>query len=135
MDIDLLRGEATFTAVPSRGPGGQNVNKVASAAHLAWNVLTSRLLTAEQKNLVHLKLANKINKAGELVIRSDEYRDLPRNKERGLEKLYHLILWAITLPKKRKPTRPTKASKKRRLEGKTHRGDTKKMRQKVRNRD
>jgi ribosome-associated protein len=135
MDVYALSLEVTFTAVASRGPGGQNVNKVASAAQLSWNVQNSRLLTEEQKTIVLMKLQNRINRDGELVLRSDEFRDLPRNKARALEKLRSLLLSALHRPKPRKATRPTRSSKFKRLEKKSRRGQIKASRRRVTDRD
>ncbi len=131
MDIEKLRREVIFTAVTSRGPGGQNVNKVSSAALLRWNVQYSQLFTQEQKTLLLFKLQNRMNSEGEVVIRSDEHRDLPRNKERALEKLAEYIRQGLFRPKKRRATKPTRSSQKKRLEGKTRRGETKLQRRRV----
>ncbi len=131
MKLEDLRQEVRFEAVTSRGPGGQNVNKVASAALLHWKIMTSQFLTDEQKTLILMKLQNRVNRDGELFIRSDEYRDLPRNKERGLEKLFHLITGALHRAKPRKATRPTRSSHKKRMDSKTHRGKTKKNRGRI----
>lgn len=131
MKLEDLRQEVQFVAVTSRGPGGQNVNKVSSAALLIWRVEASQFLTDEQKTLILMKLQNRINRDGELYIRSDEYRDLPRNKERGLEKLFYLIMGALHKAKPRKATRPTRSSQRKRMDSKTHRGHTKKNRGRI----
>ncbi|MEQ1876162.1 MAG: alternative ribosome rescue aminoacyl-tRNA hydrolase ArfB [Bdellovibrionia bacterium] len=115
-------------AVRSRGPGGQNVNKVSSAALLFWKFETSPSISAEQKHLIRAKLPNWVNKEGEIFVRSDEYRDLERNKARCLEKLEELLTRAFHRPKPRRATKPTRASKQRRLDTKKRRGDTKKQR-------
>jgi ribosome-associated protein len=131
MKLEDLRTEVRFEAVTSRGPGGQNVNKVASAALLHWKIEASQFLTDEQKTLILMKLQNRINRDGELFIRSDEYRDLPRNKDRGLEKLFYLITSALHKPKARKATRPTRSSQRKRMDSKTRRSHTKKNRGRV----
>lgn len=123
--------EIHFSATRSRGPGGQNVNKVSSAAQLTWHVATSESFTEEQKLQLLLKLENYINQKGELYLRSDEFRDLERNKARCLEKLENLIAKALHKPKPRKKTRPTRSSQIKRVEGKKQRGEVKKTRQKV----
>ena len=128
MDLSRIYAEVNFTAVRSRGPGGQNVNKVSSAAVLFWNFENSVSVTSEQKALIRLKLSSHINKEGEFYIRSDEYRDLERNKFRCLEKLEGLLTQAFHRPKPRRATKPTRASKQRRLESKRRRGDTKRQR-------
>ncbi|MCB0408560.1 MAG: aminoacyl-tRNA hydrolase [Bdellovibrionales bacterium] len=120
-----------FTATRSRGPGGQNVNKVNSAALLKWNFENSQLLSEEEKHLVRSKLGALINKAGLLYLRSDEFRDFEANKRRCIEKIHELLGKAFFKPKKRKKTKPTLASRKKRLESKKRRGVTKQTRQKV----
>lgn len=127
----ILR-EIDFEAVRSRGPGGQNVNKVSSAAVLYWCPLTSGGLLEDQRSRLLNRLGGSINKSDHLVIRSDEYRDLPMNKSRCVEKLFTLIDQALHVPKKRKATKPTYSSKKKLREAKSRRSDVKKMRGKVR---
>lgn len=126
-----LAAEVSFQAQRGRGPGGQNVNKVASCALLRWDFQSSALLSEEQKQRLAAKLANQLNSRGEIQLRSDEFRDLERNKMRALEKLAERVAAALFVPKKRKPTRPTKASRVRREEAKTQRSRTKKLRGKV----
>jgi ribosome-associated protein len=121
----------SFTAQRGRGPGGQNVNKVASCALLSWDFQASSLLSEEQKSRLGQKAANLINSYGEIQLRSDEFRDLERNKARALEKLAERVAAALFIPKKRKPTSPTKASRKRLQETKVQRSKTKKLRGKV----
>ena len=126
-----LSREVSFQAQRGRGPGGQNVNKVASCALLSWDFQASPLLSEEQKQRLGAKLANQLNSRGEIQLRSDEFRDLERNKTRALEKLAERVAAALFVPKKRKPTKPTKASRIRREEAKTQRSRTKKLRGKV----
>lgn len=123
--------ELVFTAIRSRGPGGQNVNKVNSASLLKWNFLDSDQLTEEKKDLITSKLENIINKNDQLYVRCDEYRDLERNKARCLEKLEEYLTQAYFKPKKRKKTRPSYSSKLKRLDNKKKRGDVKSTRKKV----
>ncbi|MCO5112554.1 MAG: aminoacyl-tRNA hydrolase [Bdellovibrionaceae bacterium] len=123
--------EIKFVATRSRGPGGQNVNKVSSAAQLTWHVESSESFTEEQKIRILEKLDSYINQKGELYLRSDEFRDLERNKSRCLEKLQFLIAKALHKPKARKKTKPTKSSQIKRVESKKQRGEIKKARQKV----
>ena len=129
--LEKIRSEVKFSAVRSRGPGGQNVNKVSSAAQLKWDFMLSEYLTENQKNLINQKLYNYINKNEELYLRSDEFRDLERNKAKCLQKLSELLRTAFHKPKPRKKTKPTKASKRKRLDSKRQRGETKKNRKKV----
>ena len=126
-----LRKEVNFVAVRSRGPGGQNVNKVSSAAILYWNFDDSKLITEQQKELIRHKLQSSVNKENQLYTRSDEFRDLEQNKSRCLEKLETLLRTAFHKQKKRTATKPTRSSKLRKLESKSRRSETKKMRQKI----
>jgi len=126
-----LASEVSFHAQRSRGPGGQNVNKVASAVLLTWDYSASRLLGPEQKDRLGLKLAGSLNSLGEVQLRSDEFRDQERNKARALEKLAEKVAAALFVPKKRKATKPTRASRLKRLEGKVQKSRTKKLRGKV----
>lgn len=132
MGPEHFRREVVFKAVRSRGPGGQNVNKVSSAAQLSWEFEHSLLLNPEQKSRVRNKLGNMINSEGVLMLRSDEYRDLERNKARCLEKLADHVAAALHVPKKRRATKPTRSSQVRRVDQKSRRGEIKKMRGKVR---
>lgn len=106
-----LERECTFTAVRSSGPGGQNVNKVATKVELAFHVMNSELLTEEEKLIISEKLATKINEEGYLKIADSSSRSQATNKENVLIKLYETIEKALIKPKKRKPTRMPKAVK------------------------
>ena len=129
--LNKIRSEIQFSAVRSRGPGGQNVNKVSSAAQLKWDFMMSDALTEHQKNRINEKLYNYINKNQELYLRSDEFRDLEQNKARCLKKLDTLLKKAFHQPKPRKKTKPTLSSQKKRIDTKRQRGETKRNRQKV----
>lgn len=131
MDFARIIEEVVIVAVRSRGPGGQNVNKVSSAAQLFWNYALSSGLTEYEKFLVGSKLSNLINNEQQVYLRADEYRDLERNKSRALEKLEMFLLKALHRPKARRATKPTRASKVRKLESKSRRGDIKKGRRRV----
>lgn len=132
MKFFVDKREIWFSAVRSGGPGGQNVNKVSSAAILFWPYLESQLLSEEQKLEMGQKLKNWINKKGEIYIRSEETRDLERNRQNCIAKLESLVAKALHKPKKRYKTKPTRASQKKRVESKQRRGDIKKKRSKVR---
>lgn len=106
-----LERECTFTAVRSSGPGGQNVNKVATKVELAFHVMNSELLTEEEKLIISEKLATKINEEGYLKIADSSSRSQATNKENVLIKLYETIEKALIKPKKRKPTRMPKEVK------------------------
>jgi ribosome-associated protein len=110
--------ELVFSASRSSGPGGQSVNKVSSKVELRFNVQASHLLTQEEKEIILEKLANRINLEGELVLVSQTERSQLKNKQVVTEKFYLLMLKALTPKKKRKPTKPSAASKEQRLEEK-----------------
>ncbi len=123
-----LEKEFVFATSRSGGPGGQNVNKVSTKVELRFNVISSPSFTEEEKALILEKLKNKINKDGEFIIISQVERSQFMNKEVVTEKFYNLISGALTIQRKRKSTKPTMASKIRRLELKKSRGNIKKLR-------
>ncbi|MCK9641081.1 MAG: aminoacyl-tRNA hydrolase [Prolixibacteraceae bacterium] len=110
--------EFVFQTSRSSGPGGQNVNKVSSKVELRFNLWSSALLDEHEKAVIAEKLANKINNEGELVLVAQTDRSQLKNKEKVIEKFYHLLENALTPPKKRYRTKPTKASVEKRLESK-----------------
>lgn len=114
---DLLR-ELTFKMSRSGGKGGQNVNKVSSKVELDLNIKESIVFTEEQKMVLISKLANKINVQGVLQIITEEERNQFRNKQRGIEKLFDLLIAALHQPKKRKATKPKKSATEERLRSK-----------------
>ena len=128
--VSIPENEIEISAIRSQGAGGQNVNKVASAIHLRFNIFNSSLPEHYRHRL--LKLNDKrINKDGTIIIKAQRYRDQERNRQDALERLQLLIRRVIEKPKKRIPTKPTKASNRRRLESKTKRGRQKALRRKV----
>ncbi len=131
MNFSSIVNEIQIVAIRSRGPGGQNVNKVSSAAQLFWNYLDSNGLSAYEKSLVAVKMANQINKEGQVYLRADEFRDLERNKARAIEKLEAFLRLALHRPKTRRATKPTRSSKERKLDTKARRGVIKKGRGRV----
>lgn len=122
--------EFSFITSRSGGPGGQNVNKVSTKVMLCFHVNSSELLSVEEKELIHLKLANKINVEGILQITSQSERTQLGNKERCIEKFYELIKQALIVPKKRRKTRPSKAAMQKRLDEKKKVSDKKESRKK-----
>ncbi len=128
--VHLDRGEVEFTAVRSQGAGGQNVNKVSSAAHLRFDVHASSLPEAVKQRLLRLD-DRRIGSDGVIVIKAQTHRSLPRNQADALARLQALVDAAATPEVPRVPTRPTRASRQRRLAGKAHRGEIKAARQRV----
>jgi ribosome-associated protein len=110
--------EFEFTASRSGGAGGQHVNKVSSKVELRFHVGNSALLTAEEKEIIQQKLANKINNEGYLQIVSQAERSQLLNKQLAVRKFYQLLEKALTPVKRRKATKPTKAAVQARLQEK-----------------
>ena len=127
-DIEKLIAECVFTAVRSSGSGGQNVNKVASKVVLSFNVNASETLTETQKQLIHEKLANRINKNGILQISSDSERTQWLNKKAATGKFTLLLRQALKPERKRIATKPTFQSIQKRLEDKKRQSGKKRFR-------
>ncbi|MFP4556381.1 MAG: alternative ribosome rescue aminoacyl-tRNA hydrolase ArfB [Bacteroidales bacterium] len=122
--------EFVFNTSRSSGAGGQNVNKVSTKVELRFSVPNSTLLTDREKEIVLEKLSNKITSEGILIIVSQAERSQYGNKQKCIEKFYKLLTKALTPKKKRKPTKPTKASEKKRLESKKIQSEKKYQRKK-----
>jgi ribosome-associated protein len=123
-----LEREFIFSTSRSSGPGGQNVNKVSTRVELRFNLPGTSLFTEEEKLIIYKKLKNKINKELQLVLVSQEARTQTSNKKIVTGKFYKIVSKALTLQETRKPTRPTLASKLRRLESKSSRSSIKRLR-------
>lgn len=126
--IWIADGEFQWTFVRSGGPGGQNVNKVASKAVLRWNVAASHCLPDDVKARFQAQQRSRITVNGDLIVTSQRYRDQERNKHDCLEKLRNMIVHAAVAPKPRKAGKPSRASRERRLQVKRHRSKIKKSR-------
>jgi ribosome-associated protein len=123
-----LEQEFIYATSRSGGPGGQNVNKVSTKVELRFSLLLTSSFSEKEKEVLFLKLKNKINKEGELILVSQVERTQLMNKQVVTEKFYTLISRALSIPAKRRATKPTHSSKIKRLEGKKIRGYLKKLR-------
>ncbi|HDQ46341.1 MAG TPA: aminoacyl-tRNA hydrolase [bacterium] len=121
-EIRLDESELSFEFIRSSGPGGQNVNKVATAAQLRFDVPHSKSLPAEVKARLITLAGNRLTKEGCLLIRAQRYRTQEQNRQDALARLATLIRKAAVRPKHRIPTRPTRRSEERRLDAKRRRG-------------
>ena len=131
MNKETIYKELHFKAVRSSGAGGQHVNKVSSKVELYFDLASSEAFTEKAKQLLLKNLSNRINKEGVLKIYSSESRSQHTNKEKVVKRLFKIIEKGLIVPKKRRPTKMSKAQKIKRLDNKTKHATKKILRKKT----
>ncbi len=126
--VIIPAGELAIAFARSGGPGGQNVNKVASKVELRWNPLTSAVLSVDERAWLMERLKSRLTSDGTLIVTSSATRDQGKNRSDALEKLALIVRNALARPTPRRATKPSRGAKRRRLADKRHQADRKRAR-------
>ena len=126
--LTIPRDELSARATRSGGAGGQHVNTSSTRIEVLWNPATSRVLTDDQRAMITAKLAARLDAEGNVRVVASDTRSQLRNREAAESRLAELVREALVVPKKRRPTKPTRAAKQARLDDKRRRGEKKRER-------
>jgi len=127
--LSIPRAELDVRVSRSSGAGGQHVNKTSSRVEIFWNILGSRALTEEQRSRLREKLSSRLTTEGSIRVVASDMRSQSRNRDLAEERLADLVRRALVIPRKRKPTKPTRAAKEARLDSKKRHSKKKSDRQ------